>query len=250
MRELVLDTETTGLEWADGHRVIEIGIVELVDRCLTGQTFHYYLCPDRDVDEQAFAVHGLSNEFLAQQPHFADIATELLTYIRDSRLIIHNAAFDIGFLNHELVLWDRQQAVKLESLCEVVDTLALARRKHPGQRNSLDALCKRYTIDNSRRTRHGALLDAEILADVYLAMTGGQVSLLFQEPSTSASVASSSEQQTLSATPRDIVPLQRPAHWPERLPVTSASGEELEHHARYLAMIQETSNGQCVWLDD
>ncbi|WP_419421046.1 DNA polymerase III subunit epsilon [Legionella sp. D16C41] len=175
MRQIVLDTETTGIDPQSGHRIIEIGCVELIDRKLTGNNYHVYLNPEREVDEGAFRVHGISTEFLADKPKFCEIAEELLIFIKDAELIIHNAAFDIGFLNAELTLlnWPHQ----LNNYCKVLDTLLLAREKHPGQRNSLDALCKRYEIDNSNRQLHGALLDAEILALVYLAMTGGQTSL-------------------------------------------------------------------------
>ncbi|HXH04115.1 MAG TPA: DNA polymerase III subunit epsilon, partial [Candidatus Competibacteraceae bacterium] len=180
MRQVVLDTETTGLDPAQGHRVIEIGCVELVNRRHSGRHFHHYLQPDREIDAEAIQVHGISNEFLADKPRFADIAAEFLAFVDGAELVIHNAAFDVGFLNHELRLYDPAHP-GLENLCRVLDTLVLARQLHPGQRNTLDALCKRYGVDNSQRTLHGALLDAEILADVYLAMTGGQVALGLEE---------------------------------------------------------------------
>lgn len=175
MRQIVLDTETTGIGHEQGHRVIEIGCVELFDRKVTGKHFHVYLNPQRDVDEGAFRVHGISTDFLQDKPLFADVVSEFLQFIGGAQLIIHNAAFDVGFLNSELkhVHWKKT----LSEYCDVIDTLVMARDKHPGQRNSLDALCKRYGIDNSNRQLHGALLDAEILAYVYLAMTGGQASL-------------------------------------------------------------------------
>jgi DNA polymerase-3 subunit epsilon len=176
MRQIVLDTETTGLEPSEGHRIIEIGCVELIDRRLTGNTFHHYLQPDREIDAGAVEVHGITNATLADKPRFADIAREFLDYIRGAELIIHNAPFDIGFINHEFGLLGESPG-SVTDFCTVLDTLAMARRMHPGQRNNLDALCRRYSIDNSRRELHGALLDAEILADVYLAMTGGQVML-------------------------------------------------------------------------
>jgi DNA polymerase-3 subunit epsilon len=171
MRQIVLDTETTGLEPAEGHRIIEIGCVELIERRLTGNDFHRYLQPDREIDAGAEAVHGITNAFLADKPRFAEVVEELVDYCRGAELVIHNAPFDVGFLNHELKLW-REDAPTIEELCGVVDSLVLARKMHPGQRNSLDALCKRYGIDNTHRDLHGALLDAQILADVYLAMTG------------------------------------------------------------------------------
>lgn len=175
MRQVILDTETTGIGHEQGHRVIEIGCVELVDRKLTGKHYHVYINPEREVDEGAFRVHGISNEFLKDKPLFSDIRSDFLQFIGGAELIIHNAAFDVGFLNSEFrhVQWNK----KLEDYCTILDTLVLAREKHPGQRNSLDALCKRYDIDNSNRQLHGALLDAEILALVYLAMTGGQGNL-------------------------------------------------------------------------
>ncbi len=175
MRQIVLDTETTGLEPQDGHRIIEIGAVELIDRRLTGQHFHQYLNPERDIEDGALEVHGISREFLLDKPLFADVAQEFLDFIEGAELLIHNAPFDIGFLDMELGLINNP--VRIESHAQVLDTLELARDLHPGQRNSLDALCKRYEVDNSSRNLHGALLDSEILADVYLAMTGGQSDL-------------------------------------------------------------------------
>jgi len=176
MRQIVLDTETTGLEISQGHRVIEIGCVELVNRRVTGNHWHHYFNPQREIDAGAFEVHGISSEFLQDKPRFNDLAGEFVDYVRGAELVIHNAAFDIGFLNHELAMPESDLA-PLEECCSVLDTLLLARQKHPGQKNNLDALCKRYDIDNSQRSLHGALLDARILADVYLAMTGGQTSL-------------------------------------------------------------------------
>jgi len=174
-RQLVLDTETTGLEPSQGHRIIEIGVVEMIDRRLTGNNFHIYLQPDREIDAGAIEVHGITNEFLADKPHFEDIAEELADYLRGAEVIIHNAPFDIGFIDAEFQRMEN--GLTMESLCEVIDTLVMAREMHPGQRNSLDALCGRYDVNNNHRTKHGALLDSEILADVYLAMTGGQKSL-------------------------------------------------------------------------
>jgi len=176
-RQIVLDTETTGLEWEQDHRIIEIGCVELIDRRYTGNNFHQYLQPDRLIDAGAIEVHGITNEFLADKPRFNDIVDDFMQYLDGAELVIHNAPFDVGFINHEL----RRSELgfdPLENYCAILDSLVMAREKHPGQRNSLDALCSRYSIDNSKREKHGALLDAEILADVYLAMTGGQRSLL------------------------------------------------------------------------
>ncbi len=173
MRSVVLDTETTGMPVTDGHRIIEIGCVELEGRRLTGRHFHVYLQPDREVDEGAIAVHGITNEYLKDKPRFREVANDFFEFIRGAQLIIHNAAFDIGFINNEFALLGQQDRSDVTEYCSVLDTLLMARERHPGQRNNLDALCKRYGVDNSGRDLHGALLDAEILADVYLAMTGG-----------------------------------------------------------------------------
>ncbi len=179
MRQIVLDTETTGIDTAQGHRIIEIGAMELVNRRITGQVFHRYLNPERDIDEGAQAVHGISRADLANEPRFAEIADELLEFVRGAELVIHNAAFDVGFLERELELMQHPEP-RLSRHCEVLDTLKLARDLHPGQRNSLDALCRRYEVDNSKRDLHGALLDADLLARVYLAMTGGQATLTLE----------------------------------------------------------------------
>ena len=176
MRQIVLDTETTGLEPSQGHRIIEVGCVEIVDRRLTGNHFHRYVRPERDIDEGAIEVHGITNEFLADKPLFAEIADELLEFLRGAELIIHNAPFDVGFLDAEFKRC-RKSFRSITDDCKILDTLVMAREKHPGQKNNLDALCKRYEVDNSQRDLHGALLDAEILADVYLLMSGGQTAL-------------------------------------------------------------------------
>jgi len=176
MRQIVLDTETTGLDASDGHRIIEIGCVEMVNRRLTGNDFHQYLQPDREIDAGAMEVHGISNESLLDKPRFEEVVTDLVDYLKDAELIIHNAPFDVGFLNMELKRCGSSETI--ESLSTVIDSLVMARQKHPGQKNNLDALCKRYDVDNSQRDLHGALLDAQILGDVYLAMTGGQGALL------------------------------------------------------------------------
>jgi len=230
LRQIVLDTETTGLEIVQGHRVIELGCVELINRRLTGGHFHYYLNPDREIDAGAVEVHGITAEYLLDKPRFEDVATEFIEFIRDAELIIHNADFDVGFLTRELQLADAGYG-PLEDYCEkVLDTLAMARKLHPGQRNSLDALCKRYQIDNAHRELHGALLDAEILADVYLAMTGGQTSLL------------------LEAGPpqRDIGRLAPSVRVP--LPVIKPDAQELALHEEWLHDIDEQTNGGCIWL--
>ena len=233
MRQVVLDTETTGLEPEQGHRIIEIGCVELVNRRKTGRSFHRYLRPDREIDRGAHDVHGLTNEFLAQQPRFGDVVEELLEFVRGAELIIHNAAFDLAFLDAEL---KRLPGVSLQmrGLCPVIDTLPLARQMHPGQRNSLDALCKRYGIDNSHRQLHGALLDAQILLDVYLAMTGGQTALILGETA----------EVRLNVVLEPLAALARPRGV---LRIVRASDDELLAHERTLATIDKISGGKTVW---
>jgi DNA polymerase-3 subunit epsilon len=234
MRQIVLDTETTGLEPESGHRIIEIGCVELVNRRPTGRTFHKYLNPERAIDEGALAVHGISRADLDGKPKFAEIVEELLLFISGAELVIHNAAFDVAFLDAELAKI-QGQAQRVAALCGVLDTLALARSMHPGQRNNLDALCKRYSIDNSRRELHGALLDARILADVYLAMTGGQGALALAETTAGGSAAAGG---------RAVRALVRP---PVPLVVIAATEEELAAHAVMLAVINKASGGKCLW---
>ncbi len=233
MRQVVFDTETTGLEPEQGHRIIEIGCVELVNRRKSGRTFHRYLRPDREVDRGAIQVHGLTNEFLAQQPRFADIVDELIEFISGAELIIHNAAFDLAFLDAELkrLPGPPRQARKI---CSVIDTLPMARQMHPGQRNSLDALCKRYGIDNSHRELHGALLDAQILLEVYLAMTGGQTALILGE-TTDAASADVFEPVAAVIRPRGLLKVMR------------ATDEELAAHERMLTAIDKSSGGKTLW---
>jgi DNA polymerase III subunit epsilon len=233
MRQIVLDTETTGLEPGLGHRIIEIGCVELLNRRPTGRTFHRYLNPEREIDEGALAVHGISRADLEREPRFAEVAEELLAFISGAELVIHNAAFDIAFLDAELSRLPGDSRC-VNKLCTVLDSLALARKMHPGQRNTLDALCKRYGVDNSRRELHGALLDARILADVYLAMTGGQSALALGESSAAAGAADG----------RSVRALVRP---PAPLVVIVASEEEQREHEAFLALIAKKSSGQCVW---
>lgn len=236
MRQIILDTETTGLEPKEGHRIIEIGCVELLDRKLTGNHFHRYLNPERDIDAGAVAVHGLSREILADKPRFRDVVAELLAYLQGAELVIHNAPFDMGFLNHELRLLGGGYG-PLEEHCTVLDTLALAKKKHPGQRNSLDALCKRYMVDNRHRDLHGALLDAELLAEVYLAMTGGQTALSL-EPDSELSVGADAHSGRAGPT----LGRDRP-----RLKVVPCSEAELEAHAARLADIAKASGDRCLW---
>jgi len=234
MRQIVLDTETTGLEVSLGHRIIEIGGVELVDRKLTGRHFHRYVNPQREIDDGAFEVHGISSEFLADKPLFAEIAGEFLEFVQGSELIIHNAPFDVAFLDQELSLL-QGRPFRIREVCDVTDSLALARHKHPGQKNSLDALCRRYAVDNSARTLHGALLDAEILADVYLAMTGGQTMLF-------GAGQSGSRDSESAAAPRAEISADRPP-----LRVIRASEAELEAHEAMLDLLDRGSANGSLW---
>lgn len=234
MRQIVLDTETTGLEPQQGHKIIEIGCVELINRRLTGRHYHQYVNPEREVESGAIEVHGITNEFLADKPVFAAICDDFWEFIRGAQLVIHNAPFDVGFINHEFAQLGK---APLEGECDILDTLALARQKHPGQKNNLDVLCKRYGIDNSHRDLHGALLDAEILADVYLLMTGGQTAL-----------ALSSDSQDDGGERRDGDTFGRISTDRAPLPVLRATGEELVLHERKLAEIDKSSGGQCLWL--
>lgn len=231
-RIVVLDTETTGLNPQEGHRIIEIGCVELINRRLTGNRFQVYINPGRIIDAGAIEVHGISNQFLEDKPYFEAVVDDFITFIRGAELVIHNAPFDVGFINHEFSLLNGLTAT-VEDYSTVFDTLAYARKKHPGQRNSLDALCKRYGIDNSHRELHGALLDAEILADVFLLMTGGQSSLLDEGQPGIAEQNRSQETVRLSA---DRPPLK----------IIRCNEEELQAHELRLQAI-EKAGGSCVW---
>lgn len=237
MRQIVLDTETTGLEVEKGHRIIELGCVELENRRRTHRTLHHYLQPDREIDPGAQEVHGISAEMLAGKPRFADVAQEFLAFVAGAELIIHNAAFDVGFLEAELQQLDPglvgQEWPRIAGLCTVLDTLVLARRLHPGQRNSLDALCKRYAVDNTGREHHGALLDAQLLADVYLGMTGGQATLLLDQNAGEAAA----HQPAARPVVRDGL----------RLKVIRASAEDLEEHERHLVLLDKQSGGKTLW---
>lgn len=234
MRQIVLDTETTGLDPSQGHRVIEIGCVEIDNRKLTGKHFHCYLNPDREIDAGAMEVHGLTSHFLSDKPRFHQVESEFLEFIDGAELVIHNAPFDIGFLDHELRA-TKTDALKIASFCAVLDSLLLAREKHPGQRNSLDALCKRYGVDNTQRQLHGALLDAEILADVYLVMTSGQSSLLLAEDELEGSTRRAKAKKRHT---------QR-----EKIAVIKAGSDELEAHRQRLNDIHESSVQGCLWLE-
>ena len=231
MRQVILDTETTGLEPELGHRVIEIGCIEVVNRRRTGRVFHRYLRPDRDIDPGALQVHGLTAEFLAGQPRFTDVAAEWIEFVRGAELVIHNAPFDVAFLDAELARLPEPPG-RVGDLCQVLDTLALARGMHPGQRNGLDALCKRYSVDNSHRDLHGALLDADLLLEVYLAMTGGQGALTLDEGS--------------AATERRVA--AKKAKRPRgTLIVVRASEVELQAHEQRLTALDKSSGGKTVW---
>lgn len=231
MRQIVLDTETTGIDPAQGHRIIEIGCVEVIERQLTGRHYHVYLNPEREVEAEAISIHGITNEFLADKPRFSEVSDEFFNFIDGAELVIHNAAFDVGFMDAEFA---RLKSVrKTAEHCGVVDTLAIARAKHPGQKNNLNALCKRYGVDNSNRELHGALLDAEILADVFLLMTGGQTALSLDAGSDNASGVDEIRR----------IPVGRPA-----LKVVSASKEEKQAHDAMLELIGK-AGGKVLWSD-
>ena len=236
MRQIVLDTETTGLEPAKGHRIIEVGAVEMVNRRFTGRQLHKYFNPERDIDDGAFEVHGISTEFLADKPLFRDGVDELLEFLSGAELIIHNAPFDVAFIDHELSLLSGRRP-RLRKLCQITDSLALARRKHPGQKNSLDALCRRYGVDNSARTLHGALLDAEILADVYLMLTGGQTALFGAE----ADSGRGEQGATAKTVPGSVNAAL--------LKVIRASDEELSAHTAWLDLLDENGTPGSFWRE-
>jgi len=230
MRQIVLDTETTGLEPEEGHRIIEIGCLELIDRRLSGRQFHRYINPERSVESDALGVHGLSDEFLADKPRFVEVAEEFMDFIRGAELLIHNASFDIGFLDSELARLEGE--ARVGDMAEVLDTLKLARDLHPGQRNSLDALCRRYEVDNSNRKLHGALLDSELLAEVYLLMTGGQVALGLDLDGAATPVADPSV----------------PAFDVNRLLHRMAGDSEVEAHRALIDKIAKAAgDGGCLW---
>lgn len=238
MRQIVLDTETTGIDHKDGHRLIEIGAVEMVNRRLTGRTYHQFINPQREIEEEAISIHGITNERVAEEPLFAEVADAFWAFIEGAELVIHNAPFDVGFIDHELAMLNgarsEPQLGPVAEHCRILDTLQLARDKHPGQRNNLDALCKRYEIDNGHRVLHGALLDAEILAEVYLAMTGGQTALLLDASMTAEGGRRAGIQR-------------RPVTVAEgALSVSTPSDPELAAHRQKLAQIREKA-GECLW---
>ncbi|SEG00563.1 DNA polymerase III subunit epsilon [Marinobacterium lutimaris] len=229
-RQIVLDTETTGLEVDEGHNIIEIGCVEMERRKLTGNHYHQYIRPNREVDAEAMDVHGITNEFLADKPSFADVAAEFLEFVRGAELIIHNAAFDVGFLDKEL---ERNGfSERIADICKVTDSVKLARRKHPGSKVNLDALCRRYEIDNSHRELHGALLDSEILAEVYLALTGGQTMLQLGQGDSDDEGGAEKLRRVADALD---------------LPVPQAAGEDLAAHEVFLDLLDKKAGGQCLW---
>ncbi|MAS08474.1 DNA polymerase III subunit epsilon [Salinisphaera sp.] len=234
MRQIVLDTETTGMDYNDGHRIIEIGCVEMVSRRMTGNDLHMYIHPDREIDQGAIDVHGITLDFLADKPRFNDIAERLAAYLADAELIIHNAPFDLGFLNHELGMVNAGHT-KLEEAGPIIDTLADARQRFPGQRNSLDALCKRFEIDNSNRELHGALLDAQLLADVYLRMTGGQIDI---------GLAAESDESSNALAGSDLASYLAAGARPR---VQRASADEGEAHEAYLDMLGKAAGGDALW---
>lgn len=239
MRQVVLDTETTGLDPKSGHRIIEIGCVELVNRKLTGRHYHQYINPEREVDDGAIEVHGITNEFLQDKPVFAQIADDFMAFCEGAELVIHNAPFDVGFIDWELKWLGSPRWQNVAAHCGVLDTLALAREKHPGQKNNLDVLCKRYFVDNSQRDLHGALLDAEILADVYLMMTGGQTDLALAGEQSSEGEDGDEQQQATTGIRR--LSADRPA-----LSVVAATAEEIQAHEEMLATL-EKSAGKHFW---
>lgn len=232
MRQIVLDTETTGLEPSEGHNIIEIGCVEMVNRRLTGRTYHQYVKPDREVDAEAVQVHGITNEFLEDKPKFSEVMEEFIEFIRGAELVIHNAAFDIGFMDTEFAR--NGFTDKTETFCKITDSLLLARKKHPGQKNNLDALCNRYGINNAHRELHGALLDSEILADVYLALTGGQTNL---------SLGADSDLDGGAATIKRV-------SGADDLPLVVVPAEDQAAHDEFLTMLDKKSGGSCVWLQE
>jgi len=235
LRQIVLDTETTGLDPKQGHRIIEIGCVEIVNRRTTDKHFHQYLQADRKIDSGAVKVHGITDDFLKDKPRFSEIVADFINFIKGAEVIIHNADFDVRFINNELSLL-KQAWQPFEHYCKVLDTLALARKRHPGQKNNLDALCKRYNVDNAKRDLHGALLDAEILADVYLAMTGGQTVLL-------------NTSDNVDKPRKKVTKTKQVLNKKGKLKIILPTIEENDAHQQRLLAINEISDGKCMWLN-
>ena len=240
MRQVILDTETTGLSPQQGHRIIEIGCVEIIHRRITGQTFHTYLQPDRLVDEGAMRVHGITDEFLTDKPRFKDKVDQFKEFIKGSELIIHNAPFDVGFIENEFKLLKDKAWLQLDKHCQIFDTLVAARQKHPGQRNNLDALCKRYGVENQHREKHGALMDAQILAEVYLAMTGGQETLILEDIQVSQAELNAAKTTQALQTVTDIL----------QTPFIQASQEELAAHELFLNLMESKHGILSIWRAD
>tara|TARA_R110002110_G_scaffold404606_1_gene623121 strand:- start:148310 stop:149041 length:732 start_codon:yes stop_codon:yes gene_type:complete len=237
MRQIILDTETTGLSPKQGHRIIEIGCVEMQNRRLTGESYHVYINPDREVDAGAVAVHGITDDFLEDKPYFSDCIADLIAFIKDAELVIHNAPFDVGFLEHEFKLAKEKNWYSLSQHCKITDTLAMARKKHPGKKNNLDALCKRYQINNAHREKHGALLDAEILAEVYLAMTGGQSSLNLGDL---AKPKQSSNKEVVTSENLSTQQFSQ-------LAVISPNAKELKAHQDFIRKLAKANNAEPLW---
>jgi DNA polymerase-3 subunit epsilon len=244
-RQIILDTETTGLNPKEGHRIIEIGCVELVNRKLTGKNFHFYLNPERDIDNDAIRIHGLTNEFLANKPRFPHIVDDFINYIKNAELIIHNARFDIEFLNYELSLLinNKTNISNLYDYVKVIDTLDLAKKLHPGQKNSLDALCRRYTIDNAHRDLHGALLDANLLAEVYLAMTGGQGSFEFSDEQHNSYYSNNYYGDNQVESKSTSLNLKKDC----KINIITANAAEFELHNKFLEKLRKNSAKGCLW---
>ena len=234
MRQIILDTETTGLETSQGHRIIEVGAIEMINRRVTEQRFHHYINPKREIDEAAIEVHGITLDALKDKPVFEELAEELFDFLKGAELIIHNAPFDIGFLNYEFKLAGMGDQL-LNSHCEVLDTLVMARSKHPGQKNNLDALCRRYAVDNTQRTLHGALLDAEILADVYLMMTGGQMTLL-------------GENEDLTERREERARAISKSGTHIKTPVFSATQSDMSEHEKWMELIEKETGEPALWV--
>ncbi|MFA6408708.1 MAG: DNA polymerase III subunit epsilon [Gammaproteobacteria bacterium] len=241
-RQIILDTETTGLDPKTGHRIIEIGAIELIDRRFTGNNYHVYINPEREIDSEAISIHGIDNKFLSDKPVFSAIVEAFLQYISQAELIIHNAPFDLGFLDYELKLSNKKLGKVKDYAPSVFDTLAFARKKHPGQRNNLDALCKRYKVDNKERNLHGALLDATLLGKVYLAMTGGQVCMLSEQQ---AEQQLSEVAQETTTTMQTKLPLDR-----KPLRIIQANAHEKAAHAEYLAKLAHACGGKSLWREE
>lgn len=250
IRQIIFDTETTGLSTREGHRVIEIGCVEMINRKITGNNFHYYLNPNREIDEDSIKVHGLTKQFLANKPSFGHIINEFIDYVQGAELIAHNASFDVDFINYEFSLQQDKlgKLIKITDIASITDTLVLAKKMHPGQRNSLDALCKRYSVDNTERNLHGALLDSLLLAKVYLAMTGGQSSFEFLSTTSSAHHANTDCYENINQESSSKSE-NSPHILKDNLKIINANEEELANHAKFLTFLDSKAEDGCLWLE-